>query len=178
MATYVEGDCNSGTTASITCDNIWYTWNFTANSSDVTWTTWVTDDWACTGNAITVGRAAPWPQVTEEERAAREEARLEAVEKADALLQENLSEEQRRELEEHRYFTVESPGSKRRYRVKAGHGKHGNIIEVDERGREVSSICAAPRGNVPEGDYLLAQKLFLEHDEEEFRRIANHRRIA
>jgi hypothetical protein len=172
-------------TSNASTTNTWYTWNGDWNStaSSTTWNLWCSSD--TTSNACNAEYGNAYRQPTTEERAEservraeREERRRAAKAKAEALLQENLSERQREELSAHRYFTVEGGQSKRRYRVKAGMGCHGNIIEVDEAGCEVNSLCAAPRGDIPEGDYLLSQKLFLEHDEERFRQIANHRRMA
>ena len=187
---------------------IWTNWCDTSSSTNsVTcsgdvWTAWTsvtTSD--CTSNAVWYGWNGEWTPIvlreqTPEEREAsrvqmeaarveqerkwveREAAQRAAKEKAEALLQENLTELQRAELEAHRYFTVESRQSKRRYRVKADKGCHGNIAELDEAGREVASLCAAPIGGVPEGDYLLSQALFLEHAEADFLRAANRRALT
>lgn len=97
----------------------------------------------------------------------------EAEKRAEELLDAALTKRQRRQLRTHRYFTVESKTSKRRYRIHAGKGRHGNIEEVDEAGRSVRQLCCAPTGKIPEADALLGQKLYLEHAEEEFRRTAN-----
>jgi len=41
----------------------------------------------------------------------------------------------------------------------------------------VQSLCAGPSGNVPLGDYLLAQKVWLETNEEDFVKTANKTKL-
>ena len=166
------------TCTSTTTDDVdWYGWNDTW-TTNCTASTWI--GWNDTSNFVAW---TPYEQ-TEEQKAAAKKAKDEraaAKERAERLLEENLSESQREELATQRYFTVEGGGSKRTYRVKAGLGVHGNVVEVDEQGREVANLCAAPRGDLPEADALIAQKLWLEHREEEFRQVANitqRRRVA
>lgn len=169
----------------------WIMWNdgYTTTASTDIWQNWNVE---CSGSAITTGGLTEWetvldPVVRSEfpvpsaEEVAAKEARyakrqkreLEAKTRAEALLEETLSEDQRDELKRERYFTVESKTSKRRYRVRAGMGCHGNIEEVDEQGRALSNICCAPRGSMPEADALVGQKLWLEYDDEAFLRVAN-----
>ena len=46
---------------------------------------------------------------------------------------------------------------------------------VTERGTgKIKTLCAHPTVRVPDADNMLAQKLYLESNEEEFLRIANH----
>lgn len=99
----------------------------------------------------------------------------EAHERSMRLLRSALSERQREELARG-YFEVCAP-SGRRYRVYSDSAS-GNVQEHDDRGH-LSTYCAHPVG-VPLGDQLLAQKLMLETDEEEFLRVANchYRRAA
>lgn len=154
---------------------IWSTWNVATSTalSNQVWQTWVTG----TGSSS----MTMFSDMTPEQRAAREalaaEARRIAEQanvRAHALLVSVLTEGQQRELEEHRYFTVESRTSKRRYRVDVqGERRHGNIREIDSEGNSIASWCAAPEGDVPFHDAIAGQKLFLEHDEETFRRTAN-----
>src|SRR5262245_50756073 len=103
----------------------------------------------------------------------RQEAHKVAVARARAMLDEGLTPAQRGELQQTgRYFTVYGGRTKRQYRVFVGKGPHGNIEEIAKDGSVVRRLCCAPT-NVPEGDAVLGQKLFLEHAEEEFLRTAN-----
>jgi hypothetical protein len=174
----------NATTAASTDDMTvtWAWWNNNvtgANNSTTIGLTWTS--WTSTGNNIT---AAYQPyQETEEERAAREErlrasveaqrvraeeARL-AVEKAEALLQAHLDEEQQAMLKREAAFLV-SVKSGRKYKVKRG--QRGNVHELDDQGHAVREFCIHP-DDVPDQDAMLAQKLLLETDEASFRRIAN-----
>lgn len=117
-------------------------------------------------------------QLTPEEREAEfqrvEESRVLATaakKKAETLLHSLLSPAQRAELE-FGYFTVQSRSSHRRYRVLVLGNRHGNVKELDADGEVVASLCCAP-GGMPDHDAFAAQKLYLEHDEETFRRRAN-----
>ena len=166
-------------TCTATTTNNWYGWNdvYWVTATDSTWAGWTSGTITTSNNILIRGNHnwAPAEQ-TEQQKAAAKKAK----QRAERLLDESLSEAQREELAKERYFTVEGGGSKRRYRIKAGKGVHGNVWEVDEQGREVASLCAAPRGSLPEADALIAQKLWLEHNEEEFRKVANisQRRVA
>lgn len=173
---------------------VWTSWaDCTSNSAtnDCTWTGWDMAHTASTSTTATIMVWDGWVQQQEQTQrqkydAARSRRQAtqasevkahkarEARKTAQQLLEDNLTVEQREELRKHRYFTVHGQGHEpRRYLVKAGKGRHGNIVEVDEAGRELRDLCASPRGNIPEGDYLLGQKLWLENAEEEFRRVAN-----
>lgn len=104
-------------------------------------------------------------RVSAELRAARARARR--------LLVACLSPEQRADLEEKKCFYLEchSPdGSKRRYRI--DEGTHGNVKLLGEGGKVLGQYCVQPNG-VPTEDAMLAQKLWLETNEEEFKRKAN-----
>lgn len=104
-----------------------------------------------------------------------EAEQAQARERAEKLLQEALSAEQRAQLADKGYFelvTLSTGGARRRYRIKRGQA--GNIQQLDESGRVLKRLCAHPREVVPDADAMLAQKLWLEAREEEFLRIANH----
>lgn len=153
----------------LTDDTIWYSWN----ENSVTITTRVQQPRVRVPSEADKAEWARQKEAHRQREAERARAEAEAKARAEALLEENLTDAERAELKRERYLTVESRTSKRRYRIHAGQGCHGNIVEVDNDGRAVASLCCAPRGSIPEGDYLLAQKLHLEHNEEEFRRVAN-----
>jgi hypothetical protein len=96
------------------------------------------------------------------------EARIAAEARARELLLRMLSPAQRKAFQRYGYFAVEV-------------AKHGtflilpstlfNVLHV-ATGR---SYCAVPRGETPLADLMLAQKLLLEHDPEQFFRVANER---
>lgn len=105
-----------------------------------------------------------------------EEQRLREVaeKKAYDLLTRHLTPEQREEYERLQRFTVITKEGNL-YRIKKG--THGNVeLLKDEDGeglRAVESLCVQPRGPMPHFDSMLAQKLHLETNEEETRRVAN-----
>lgn len=108
------------------------------------------------------------------EEARRREAALrkmreEAEEKAEALLLANLTPEQRDELKRLHHFHL-IVGDKR-YRIRRGRTR--NIELVDVGGKVLKTLCAHPRELVPTADTMLAQKLMLQHAEEEFLKLAN-----
>jgi hypothetical protein len=87
-----------------------------------------------------------------------------AVAKARVLLERSLTPEQRRDLFARGYFYVK--GKRFTYRIREGHS--GNVDALDTRGRLVSRFCALPLGRVPVYDVMLAQKLWIETDENMF----------
>lgn len=95
--------------------------------------------------------------------------RIAAKEKAEKLLQSALDAEQREELRSKGFFHCKS-GVGNRYRIYRG--SHGNVKLLNQSGKEVEKLCVQPH-YVPEGDCMLAQKLHIEHNEEDFRRTAN-----
>lgn len=108
-------------------------------------------------------------RIEREKRNAEEKIRRIAAEaKAKDLLMNYLSVEQREEYERHQRFHVITKAGKL-YRINKG--SHGNIKLIEE-GAAVESLCVQPRG-VPDFDSMLAQKLWLETDEEQIRKVAN-----
>ena len=86
------------------------------------------------------------------------------------LLLENLSAPQRHDYEAHGYFYVIGGKTGRRYRV---HDRHSlNVVQLGPKGQRVARLCFFPKGDLPAGDVLLAQKLALELFETETLRIA------
>jgi hypothetical protein len=101
--------------------------------------------------------------------------RTAAEKRAEKLLQDHLSPKQREELAANRFFTVASigkDGQRRTYRIHRGRSR--NVQQVDASGRVLKTLCAHPAMLVPDPDTMLAQKLMLESQEEDFLRIANH----
>lgn len=116
------------------------------------------------------------------EKARREAAELatkkanEAKDRAEKILLACLSPQQQDDLQKKNSFYVEIPlgeGKFERYRI--DRGSHGNVFQVDAKGSILRSFCIQPPG-VPQADAMLAQKLFVEADEEtraKFWEIAN-----
>lgn len=105
----------------------------------------------------------------EHEEARRKEAV--ATERANELLHAHLTDAQRSDLARDGFFFVDSlRGNK--YRIRRG--RVGNVDAMHQCGEKVSHrLCAHPQLYVPDGDTMLAQKLMLEHNEDEFLRLAN-----
>jgi len=91
--------------------------------------------------------------------------------RAAMLLCDWLSPSQRAQYEHKRYFEVRGSASGKRYRI--CQGRIGNIIELDERGGMVATLCFLPEGDLASGDIMLAQKIALEADELAAVRVAN-----
>jgi hypothetical protein len=97
-----------------------------------------------------------------------------AERRAEALLVEHLTPEQRDDWERMKTFRV--IGSEGRvYRIRRGIA--GNI-ERYEGERRVEQLCVHINGTYPVADNLLTQKLALEYDEADVRRTANIERLA
>lgn len=100
-----------------------------------------------------------------------------AEKRAELLLQEQLSAEQKAELASKGFFTLRTiakSGEERIYRIRRGRSR--NVEQVDAQGTRIKTLCAHPAELVPDADTMLAQKLMLEtpDTQEEFLRIANH----
>ena len=87
-----------------------------------------------------------------------------AVAKARGLLERALTPEQRRDLFARRCFYVK--GKRFTYRIREGHA--ANVDALDSTGRVLSRFCAHPVGRLPVYDVMLAQKLWIETDENMF----------
>jgi len=82
-----------------------------------------------------------------------------------ALLVEHLDPEQRSEFETRGVIPVLGSDTGRRYEIRVG--RSSNVFECRDDGEYVRTFCFLPRGNLPIGDVLLAQKLALELYESE-----------
>jgi hypothetical protein len=169
---------------------VWTAWSegFTVNSTSITTAATSTESllWRVWNDQV---QAITWRQVRETPEARAERSRREAEakrvqeqaalqrrqadERAERLLQSALTPEQRDELRSKQHFHCRSR-SGRLYRIHRG--THGNV-RVVEGNREVESLCVQPN-DVPAADAMLAQKLHIEHCEDDFRRTANIRRIT
>lgn len=76
------------------------------------------------------------------------------------LLRHWLSPAQRGQFAEKGYFDVVGGDTGNRYRIYAGAAT--NVCEIDENGRPKTGLCFLPRGDLPIGDVMLAQKIALE----------------
>ncbi len=98
------------------------------------------------------------------------QARRSAEKRANDLLMETLSTQQREEYRANQFFTVKG-SSGGTYRIR--YGSSNNIVRIDARGEEVERLCFAPRGGLAHGDSMVAQKIMLETSEPEARQVAN-----
>jgi hypothetical protein len=95
----------------------------------------------------------------------------EAEARAIQLLSRNLSRAQREQYETRGYFEVIGGDSGKRYRVRRG--CQLNVEQLDRNGRRSELLCFMPKGGLPVGDVMLAQKIALELFETEAIRVAN-----
>jgi hypothetical protein len=97
--------------------------------------------------------------------------RRKAEQRAHTLLKRWLSPEQTAQLERNGHFEVRGSHSGKRYRIRPHRNK--NIDELDGEGSRIAVWCFGPRGNLPLGDHMLAQKIALETDEQATLAVAN-----
>ena len=62
-----------------------------------------------------------------------------------------------------RLFRGNGFAQRKRYRIHPG--RQMNVDQLDERGRQVETLCFLPEKYVPVSDVMLAQKIMLENDE-------------
>ena len=110
-------------------------------------------------------------------RAAAEAARRER-EAADLrsreLLYKHLTAEQRRTVDNNKWFVVVGGKSGTKYRIRTDYGVAGNISVL--RGERVeATLCCHCSSDIPAPDQWLAQKIALMWDEDNFVRTANRR---
>jgi len=94
-----------------------------------------------------------------------------AQEHASRLLLSNLSPTQRAQFSRYGNFEVIGCDTGTRYRIREGYFL--NIERLDKDGRRTQLLCFGPRGTLPMGDVLLAQKLALELFEADAVGVAN-----
>lgn len=76
------------------------------------------------------------------------------------LLRRWLSPAQRTQYAHTGYFEVVGGETGNRYRIYTGAST--NVCEIDNNGRPKVGLCFLPRGDLPIGDVMLAQKIALE----------------
>ena len=94
--------------------------------------------------------------------------------RADALLKEWLSPEQRSTLHKYGFFEVRGSHTAKCYRIHCR--RNMNIYEVGTGQTQVAIWCFGPVGHLPLGDVMLAQKLALETHEQAALAVANRSR--
>jgi len=182
---------NTATTTISATDNIWKIFvndNTTASNitSNVTATCGPTtiawSDWN-ERYVVNNGRVLFFEEINENERAKRiahaealqkelnlkEEKRVAAEVKAEMLLNYCLTAEQRDDLAKNNHFHLYTGNHK--YRIERGVSGNVKLIN-DNDDKPKHQYCIHPVG-VPVADVMLAQKLLLETNEQEFLRIAN-----
>jgi hypothetical protein len=97
--------------------------------------------------------------------------RWEAESRSQRLLVDNLSDTQRAQFLGRGSFEVIGGDTGKRYRIK--HDRQMNVEELDRNGRRTKLLCFTPKGGVPLGDMMLAQKIALELFESETLSVAN-----
>jgi len=105
----------------------------------------------------------------------RKEKEVEAKAKAEKLLVEHLSAARRDQLIKLGYFDVEVAGKV--YRIKRGYAGNVELLDAAKQ-KGVERLCIHPTEHVPDADAMLGQKLLLEANEDEFRRIANKTKLS
>jgi hypothetical protein len=189
-ATWAAWNSNATTTTS---DIVWYSWQGTSTAATATVTATATAatiwyQWTCVDSvpappapeqaALTVEEQSE--QQAERERVRSEQATAyvaraaevkEATERAVRLFEEQLSDEQLDQYKKNQSFTVVSRKSGRRYRI--DHGIARNVRQLREDGSIEKTYCCHLAGDFPIHDHMVAQKLFLEHDEDTFLALAN-----
>jgi hypothetical protein len=94
--------------------------------------------------------------------------------RANELLVGHLSAWQRREYEQFGYFTVIGGSTGTRYRI-----RRANVLNVEQLSANglISTLwCFMPKGDLPIGDVMLAQKIALEVFETDALRVAKSAR--
>jgi hypothetical protein len=87
------------------------------------------------------------------------------------FLKAHLSREQLKQFDREGTFDVVGGETGKVYRI--GRGKQMNVHILGKRGEWIASLCFMPKGYLPMGDLLLAQKIALELYEDDVLRVAN-----
>lgn len=103
-----------------------------------------------------------------------EREKREAEERAEKLLVENLDEEQRQAYRDRKVVPIATARAK--YLIKKG--KVGNVVRLNDQGREAERFCVHPITDMPDQDVMLAQLLWLRWCEDDFLRVANRIPLA
>jgi hypothetical protein len=167
--------------------NQWYAWQSSSTSTTATYYTTVQwDRWNTVyeetaqqkeERRIRSEQYAEQERVRKEEYKEREARQIAAKAKAKDTFVEHLSPEQKEEFELHHSVTVIGSDG-RRYLIHTNRGLAGNV-EVFEEEQPILRLCAHPRDYVqgeqdplPQHDHFFSQMLQIQHDAEEFCRVA------
>jgi len=165
-----------------TATSAWTQWAATDTCQSTSTTAYVVWD-AWTGyEAVTTKESAEERRIREtheaEERKERERLAAERAtkekareKKARQLLREVLTEEQDKDLDKKGYFELISVGSGQKYRINKGRSR--NINKLDKDGKVCGIVCFHPRDYLHDYDTMAAQKLMLEYNEEQVKKVAN-----
>ena len=165
-------------------NTLWDSWNSgTAPATSLAWGCW-TDS----GTTAYIPQQQCWLQLTKNEIHAQqvaelERARIEQIAETERvrikqeaevnalkLLRDTLTPRQLEAFEKDHCIPIDSEKGNR-YLIRKGRAQ--NIEVIDKGGNITHRLCAHPVESVPDYDTMLAQKLFLEHNEEEFLRVAH-----
>lgn len=105
-----------------------------------------------------------------QERIAKADA---AKERSLELLLAHLTEKQRATFEKNKWFVVEGGKSKQLYKVQDLGHLRANVAVIHKNGIVIHRLCCHCDFSLPHYDQLLAQKVMLEYDEDNFLRLAN-----
>lgn len=154
----------SATTTTFTTNNtVWTAWNQQFTTAPI--------GRIYPGRAVSQEERDKWKLQEEEDRRKYEKIereRLEANGKAEVLLLRHLTDKQKEDLRTKNFFDIDVEGIQ--YRIKRG--SHGNVHMLGKRDEISKSFCIQPK-DCPEGDAMLAQKLLLETNPENFWKQAN-----
>lgn len=172
----------TGGTAATTA-TVWANWNYTISSSTTVTTTYIPWTGWNTQYVETDEQKQARVRQFEVDRAARLQREAEQLElrtaakaRAEELLHMILSEAQVQSAAEHGHFDViGSEGNI--YRISTKEGISGNVRLMDTDNVHIMSFCAHQGEALPQADHFVSQMLAIQHDEREFRRIANVLRI-
>lgn len=162
-------------TTSATTTGTFDYWCDSTNTATSTWTEWHGTD---------LRQRKPSRQSLEQRNQNRiraiedQDRRKAAIERARELLVASLTPEQREQYDANMEFIVFGQKTGRRYLIKDG--RVGNVHELDKADglwpfphRARRQYCAHPSMMVPNADTMLAQKLMLECNEQDFLDLAN-----
>jgi hypothetical protein len=172
------------TVSSLTTSPTWTNWNTNTSSTSTVWDYWVpytaisnTGHYYYTNVVWDSWQAPQNVYVPKKSSRQEEDQRKLAEERAEELLKEHLTDEQREMYERVKKFHVITEKGKR-YEIDCSNKKRmHNVYELDDKGIRKIEHCIYQGNWGPLGDNYLAQKLMLETDEEAFRRIANQTRL-
>ena len=166
---------SQGTSTSATTDTEWYAWNnsTTATSIQDVYYHWVTQVVESEEEKAKKLEARKQRELEAERKRIRAQ-RLDRIKKlrAKRLLVQQLDEDQKRMLMEKDCFYMRSEKGKL-FKIKNGRSGNVYLMKDDKEDKIHQVLCAHPDAYCPNYDTMLAQKLMLETDEEQFLRTAN-----